>query len=154
VKIELVAVDKLRSGWAREGVAEYLGRIARYAPAVRSEVKAARGEGSAAAVEEGERILRAAAIAPRDRLVALAPGAEALDSRGWAALLERWAAEGVARVVFAVGGATGLAPAVLAAAHRTVGLGPQTLSHELAQLVLCEQIYRAWTLLKGEPYHK
>lgn len=154
MRIAVVAVDRLRAGWARDAVEEYLARVARYCAVERHPVKAARGDGSAAVAEEGERILKAAAVTGSDRLVALDPTGEALSSERWADLLEGWAAEGVARVVFAVGGAGGLAPGVRAAAHRTVSLGPQTLSHELAQVVLTEQLYRAWTIIRGEPYHK
>lgn len=154
MRIVVVSVDRLRAGWARDAVKEYLGRAARYCAVERQVVKAARGDGPAAAEEEGERILKAAALTGSDRLVALDPAGVALPSEEWARLLEGWAAEGVARVVFAVGGAAGLAPLVRAAAHRTVSLGPQTLSHELAQVVLSEQLYRAWTIVRGEPYHK
>lgn len=147
-------MDRLRAPWARAAVADYLERIGRYAAAARVDVKAARGDGEEAAREEGERILRAARIGPRDRLVALTPLGEGLDSAAWARMVESWAGDGAARVVFAVGGAGGLAPAVLEAAERRVSLGPQTLSHELAQVVLCEQLYRAWTIVRGEPYHK
>ena len=154
MRIEIVAVDKLRAAWAREGVAEYLERIGRYAPVTRREVKAARGHDEAAVADEGERILRAVALGPRDRLIALSPTGEARSSEEWARLLDDRAAAGVARVVFAIGGAGGLAPAVLSAADQRLSLGPQTLSHELAQLVLAEQIYRALTILRGEPYHK
>lgn len=149
-----MAVDRLRAGWARAGVAEYLERIGRYVPVSRRDVKAARGDDAAAIADEGERLLRAAAVGPRDRLVALSPWGEALDSAGWARLFEGWAVDGAARIVFAIGGAGGLAPSVLEAAGRHLSLGPQTLSHELAQLVLCEQLYRAWTILRGEPYAK
>lgn len=150
----MLAVDRLRSPWARAGVEEYLGRVARYVPAGRREVKAARGVSPAAVEEEGARLLRAASIAAGDRLIALDPRGEALDSPGWATLLSEWAEAGVGRLVFVVGGAGGLAPAVRAAADRMLGLGPQTLPHELAQVVLAEQLYRAWTLVRGEPYHK
>jgi 23S rRNA (pseudouridine1915-N3)-methyltransferase len=154
VKIDVIAVDRLRAAWARAGVAEYLERIGRYAPVERKDVKAARGDDQVAVDEEGHRILQAAAIGVRDRLLALTPRGEALDSEAWARMLDAWAMDGVARVVFVVGGSGGLAPDVLAAADRRLSLGPQTLSHELAQLVLCEQIYRAFTILKCEPYHK
>ncbi len=149
-----MAVDRLRAEWARAAVAEYLARIGRYAPVERRDVKPARGEGEEARREEGERLLLAARVGPRDRLVALAPAGEAQDSVAWARMLEEWSGEGVGRIVFAVGGAGGLAPEVLSAAHAHLSLGPQTLSHELAQVVLCEQLYRAWTILRGEPYHK
>lgn len=154
MKIEVVAVDRLRASWAREAVSEYLGRVSRYVPVERREVKAARGDDAAAVEEEGERVLSTAAIGPADRLVALDAGGEGLTSEGWASMMERWANERVRRAVFAVGGAGGLDESVLRAAHRVVSVGPQTLPHELAQVVLAEQLYRAWTILRREPYHK
>lgn len=153
MKIEILAVDRLRSAWAREAVDEYLERIGRYCPVERKDVKRA-GEGAEAVAAEGERLLKVAAPGPADRLVALDRAGDALDSPGWAALVGGSADEGVARLVFVVGGAAGLAGDVKRAARRTVSLGPQTLAHELAQVVLLEQLYRAWTILRGEPYHK
>ncbi|MGH7550518.1 MAG: 23S rRNA (pseudouridine(1915)-N(3))-methyltransferase RlmH [Gemmatimonadota bacterium] len=154
MRIEIIAVDRLREPWARAAVTEYLGRVARYVPADRRDVKAARGDDARAVLEEGKRLLAAAAAGPRDRLVALAPSGEPLSSEGWAAVLSDWLQDGVGRAVFLVGGAGGLSPAVLEAAQRTLSLGPQTLAHELAQVVLAEQLYRAFTIQRGEPYHK
>ena len=153
MKIEVLAVDRLRARWAQEGVADYLGRVARYCPVERRDVKRA-GDNAAAVDIEGERLLKAAALGQTDRMVAMDPAGEALDSSAWAALLAGYANEGARRVVFAVGGAGGLSPAVRRAAHRTVSLGPQTLAHELAQVTLAEQLYRAWTIVRSEPYHK
>ena len=153
MRIEVLAVDRLRSAWAREAVAEYLGRVSRYCGVERRDVKRA-GDDEAAVTDEGERLLKAAAPGPSDRLVALDRTGEALDSAGWAALLAGCANEGAGRVVFLVGGAGGLSPAVRRSAHRVVSLGAQTLSHELAQVALAEQLYRAWTIVRGEPYHK
>jgi 23S rRNA (pseudouridine1915-N3)-methyltransferase len=153
VQIEIIAVDKLRSDWARSGVAEYVARIERYCRVERKHVKPSKKAGAEALDEEGQRLLKTAAIGPRDRLVALAPQAESLTSESWANLLDEWRADGIGRAVFAVGGADGLSPAVIAAADRRIALGPQTLAHELAQVVLVEQLYRAWTIMRGEPYH-
>ena len=153
MRIELLAVDRLRSVWAREAVDEYLGRIGRYCPVERKDVKRA-GDDAAAVAVEAERLLKAAATGPADRLVTLDPAGEALDSAGWAARGGGSADDGVGRLVFVVGGAAGLSADVRRAAWRTVSLGPQTLSHELAQVVLAEQLYRAWTILRGESYHK
>jgi 23S rRNA (pseudouridine1915-N3)-methyltransferase len=154
LRIEIVAVDRVRAAWARAALDEYLGRLGRHVPVERRGVKAGRGEDARAIEEEGGRLLAAAAPGPRDRIVALSPAGEPLPSEAWAALLSGWLGEGTARVVFLVGGAGGLSPAVLRAAHRTLSLGSQTLSHELAQVVLAEQLYRAFTILRGEPYHK
>ncbi len=149
----ILAVDRLRSGWAREAMDEYLGRIGRYCPVERKDVKRA-GDDAGAIAAEGERLLKAAAAGPGDELIALDPAGEALDSAGWAALVGDGAVGGTARLVFLLGGAAGLSEEVKRAARRRVSLGPQTLSHELAQIVLVEQLYRAWTILRGEPYHK
>ena len=154
MKIEILAVDRLRAGWAREAVADYLGRVERYVPVERRTVKRARGDDAGAVAEEGKRILAAAALGPADRFVALDPAGKAWSSREWAAAIARWANEGAGTVVFAVGGAGGLSREVRTAADRVVSLGPQTLAHELAQVVLAEQLYRAWTILRREPYHK
>ena len=153
MKLEILAVDRLRAAWAREAVEEYLRRVGRYCPVERKDVKRA-GDDAAAAEVEGARLLRMAAPGAADRVVVLDPSGEAIDSAAWASLLAQYANEAVGRVVFVVGGAGGLSPAVRRAAHRIVSLGPQTLSHELAQVVLAEQLYRAWTILRGEPYHK
>ena len=153
MRLEILAVDRLRAAWAREAVEEYLRRVGRYCPVERKDVKRA-GDDAAAAEEEGARLLRMAAPGAADRVVILDPSGEAIDSAAWASLLQGYANQSVGRVVFVVGGAGGLAPAVRRAAHRIVSLGPQTLTHELAQVVLAEQLYRAWTILRGEPYHK
>jgi 23S rRNA (pseudouridine1915-N3)-methyltransferase len=153
LKLEILAVDRLRSTWAREAVEEYLRRIGRYCPVERRDVKRA-GDDATAMADEGARLLRAAAPGAADRLVALDPAGECLDSEGWASLLADAANQAVGRIMFVVGGAAGLSPEVREAAHCTLSLGAQTLSHELAQVVLTEQLYRAWTILRGEPYHK
>ena len=136
------------AAWARAALEEYLQRLSRHVSVERREVKAARGDDARAVEEEGGRLLAAATPGPRDRIVALSPAGEQLPSERWAALLSGWLGEGTARVAFLVGGAGGLSPAVLRAAHRTLSLGPQTLSHELAQVVLAEQLYRAFTILR------
>lgn len=153
MKIEIVAVDRVRAPWARAAIEEFLGRVARYATVERRDVKRA-GDGAEAVALEGERLLAAIDGGPGDRVVALDPGGRAWSSREWAKAIARWTNEGADRIVFVVGGAAGLAPAVVERADRVVSLGPQTMAHELAQVVLAEQVYRAWTILRGEPYHK
>lgn len=133
---------------------EYLGRIGHYCKVTRREVRSAHGDDARAVDEEGGRLLGAAGSKSGTRLVALTPGGEALSSEAWAGMISAWQREGVRRGVFLVGGAGGLSAAALAKADRKLSLGSQTLSHEIAQVVLAEQIYRAFTILRGEPYHK
>lgn len=153
MKIEIVAVDRLRAPWARAAMEEYLGRVARYVAVERRDVKRA-GDDARAIETEGERLLEAVGRQPGDRVVALDPSGKGWSSRAWAKAVARWTNEGADRIVFVVGGAGGLAPEVVERSDRVISLGPQTMAHELAQVVLAEQLYRAWTILRGEPYHK
>ena len=154
MRVEILAVDRIRAAWASDAIRDYLGRVARYCEVARREVRPARGNSRRGVDEEGTRLLAAAGNRPDTRLVALTPGGEALPSEAWAGMISAWQRDGVGRAVFLVGGAGGLSSAALAEADRRLSLGPQTLSHELAQVVLAEQLYRAFTILRGEPYHK
>lgn len=128
---------------ARELLDEYLARIRRYAPCDEVEVR------------DDDRIEAAftRAIPSRATTVALEVGGDALSSERFAALVGRVRDGGAGALVFLIGGAYGL-PAKLSreASHR-LSLGPMTLPHRLARIVLAEQLYRAFTILAGEPYH-
>jgi 23S rRNA (pseudouridine1915-N3)-methyltransferase len=99
--------------------------------------------------EEGSRLLAQA----RGTIVALHEGGRSMSSTAFAEWMQarRELAEDVS---FLVGGALGLSPDVLSRASLKLALAPWTLPHDLARLVLAEQVYRAGTLLRGEPYHK
>ena len=86
-------------------------------------------------------------------MVALEPTGEPWSSEDLAERLDRWRLE-ARPVALLIGGAHGLDPTVLARANHRWSLGPLTLAHEIARLVVLEQWYRAWTILRGEPYHK
>ena len=101
---------------------------------------------------EGERLL--AAVPDKARLVALDEDGMSLDSRAFAALLGRWQDEGLGDLAFVIGGAEGLAPAVLERADLTLSLGPMTWPHLIVRVLLAEQLYRAQSILDGHPYHR
>lgn len=103
------------------------------------------------AVAEGEALLAATDGA---FLILCDEGGEAMTSRAFAAFLEKLRDKGERRVVFAIGGADGLSPAMKAAARRSLAFGPQTWPHALARVMLAEQIYRAVSILAGSPYHR
>ena len=107
---------------------------------------------TAALAAEGERLL--AGLGPRDHVVALAIDGERWSSARLSRALQRWMNGGHQAVVFALGSAHGLAPAVLSRADQRWSFGALTLPHDLARVVLWEQLYRAGTILRGEPYHK
>ena len=91
---------------------------------------------------------------PGDVLVALDVRGKALSSEALAAQMETWMTRGVKVVHLTVGGAEGLSSAVLERADLRWSLGPLTLPHDLAMVVMWEQLYRAMTIIRGEPYHK
>lgn len=111
-----------------------------------------RGEDAEARKREGEDIL--ARLPERARVIALEERGDLLDSRGFAAWLGEAQREAVPWVCLLIGGASGFDPMVKARAHRTLSLSRLTFPHKLARLVLFEQLYRASSLLRGEPYHK
>ncbi len=75
------------------------------------------------------------------------------NSEGWAQQVKEWESSGTAAISLCIGSSLGFSQAVRAKAHGRLSLGPQTLPHELARIVLLEQIYRAYSILKGHPYH-
>lgn len=152
MQMTLVAVGALRPGF-REMCDEYLRRLGRYARVSEQEVKEAGRvpEGPARRAEEARRLR--ALLPTGTHLVALAREGKGWSSDDLAARVDRWklAARPVA---FVIGGSTGLDPDLLHAAHDRWSLGPLTLPHELARVVVVEQLYRAFTILTGSPYHK
>ena len=87
-------------------------------------------------------------------LIACDEHGQARPSRAFAEEIARLRDDGVRRLVFVIGGADGLDPALLAAAHGKLAFGPQTWPHALARVLLAEQIYRAVSILAGSPYHR
>jgi 23S rRNA (pseudouridine1915-N3)-methyltransferase len=153
VKVRLISVGKDRSGLFEPGVREYASRLAHYCRFELLELPDARKarDVEQAKVEEGREIL--ARLKPNEVLIALDERGKQLTSAGLAELLGRYQTQG-SDVSFCVGGAEGLSEEVRARAQRVLGLSTMTLPHRLARLVIAEQIYRAFTLLRGEPYHR
>ena len=150
--LHIVAVGKLRPCF-REAADDYLARLSRYLPVDEREVKEAgrAGNDTAQRREEGKRL--AALVPPGCLVVALTRGGEAWSSAELARRLGRWRDEG-RDVALLIGGATGLDDALAEKATHRWGLGPLTLPHELARVVVLEQCYRATTILAGQKYHK
>ena len=155
MKILLLSVGKVR-GLLAEPVAEFETRAGRYFPLEVREVKEEPATRSRPAEqvkdEEGKRLL--ARLPPGYDLVALHRKGRSWSSDQLAAYLDGLATRAVPGVAFAIGGALGLSDEVLARANQLLSLSGMTLPHELARLVCTEQIYRAGTILRGEPYHK
>ena len=148
----LLAVGKLRPAY-RAICDEYLHRLRRYGPLVEREVRETQHAGSPALRQREESARLLDAVPERAHVVALHRGGSAWSSEELARRLERWLQGGV-RPALLIGGAFGLDPEVVRSATARWSLGPLTLPHELARVVVVEHWYRAWTILRGEPYHK
>jgi 23S rRNA (pseudouridine1915-N3)-methyltransferase len=153
VRLRILAVGRDRSGLFQPAVEEYARRISRHARLEIVEVPEARKYAGTARArdEEGESLL--ARISERDRVVALDERGAEPTSPELARRLAAWL-EGGRDVALLVGGADGLSEAVLRRADERLSLSRLTLAHRLARLVLAEQLYRAFAILRGEPYHR
>ncbi len=153
MKVRLISVGRDRSGLFEPAVREYASRLSRYCRFELLELpEGDRARGAPACIEaEGEAILKK--LAAREALVALDERGRALGTRELATFIGK-AQEGGGDLAFVVGGADGLAQAVRERARLTLSLSAMTLPHRLARVVIAEQLYRAFTLLKGEPYHR
>lgn len=155
MRVLIVVVGRVR-GDLRDAVAEYERRAGRYWKLDVVEVGAGgRGRDTPPEVvktQEAERLL--GRIPPEVEIVALTREGKGMDSDALSRYLEQHAVRASAGVAFVIGGAFGLGSEVLERARRQLTLSSMTLPHEMARLVLAEQLYRAGTILRGEPYHK
>jgi 23S rRNA (pseudouridine1915-N3)-methyltransferase len=159
MRLLIAAVGKLKQGPERELFEHYLartetsGRKLGISPATVVEVPESRGP-TPAARTAAEGIAMLSRVPPTHKLICLDRRGEFIESAEFAEAIGRFRDSGAAGVAFVVGGAEGLAPETLARADRKISLGPMTLPHGLARIVLAEQIYRAMTILAGHPYHR
>ena len=139
MRYRVVAVGRMKDAALRAACDGYLDRLRHYTRVEEREVK------------DEARIL--AAVAEGSRLVALSSSGEQWTSEQLAERTARWEQEG-RDVTFAIGGAEALPEPVLRQAERVWSLSQLTFPHELARVLLCEQLYRAYTIRRGEPYHR
>ena len=159
MKIKVVTVGKLKEKYLRDGIAEYTKRISRFANLEMIELsdekipdKASESENQKILEIEGQRIL--SKVADRDFVIVLAIEGKILSSEEFSKQLEEASIKGFSTLTFIIGGSLGLAPIVKKRANLSVSFGRLTLPHQLMRLVLVEQIYRAFTIQHGSPYHK
>lgn len=153
MKTSIVAVGKLRDKSIKKLCRDYRGRLGHHIQVGTKEVRKAKGAGAAQVMaEEGQNLLSAT---PAGALtVAMSAEGKQLSSRAVAQKLERWMVEGRKDVVFYIGGAHGLWPQLKDQAHHRWSLSKMTFPHDIARMLLWEQLYRAMTIIRGEPYHK
>ncbi|MBW8107328.1 MULTISPECIES: 23S rRNA (pseudouridine(1915)-N(3))-methyltransferase RlmH [Streptococcus] len=159
MKIKVVTVGKLKEKYLKDGIAEYSKRISRFAKFEMIELsdektpdKASESENQNILEIEGQRIL--SKVADRDFVIALAIEGKMFSSEEFSKQLEEASIKGFSTLTFIIGGSLGLSSAVKNRANLSVSFGRLTLPHQLMRLVLVEQIYRAFTIQQGSPYHK
>ena len=154
MRLSVVAVGQRIPQWAQTAWEDYAKR---FPPELRLELKVVktetRGARALASLLSAERERIVAAIAPGSRIVVLDERGSALTTQALAHRLTEWqlAADDVALVI---GGPDGLEPGFKAAAHERIRLSDMTLPHAFARVLLAEQLYRAWSINAGHPYHR
>ena len=136
MKIVFCFSGKTNQGPIKESVEEYFKRIQKYAPTEIIESKDLQPQ-----TREGRHIV-------------LVPEGSTLTSEGFAKLLERYQLSGTKNLFFYVGGPEGLPKKVLENADMSLSLSCMVFNHQLVRVMLLEQVYRAFTIIRGEPYHK
>ncbi len=159
MKIKIVTVGKLKEKYLKDGIAEYSKRISRFATVEMIELadektpdRASDSENEKILNLEGNRIL--SKIGDREFVVVLAIEGKTLSSEEFSKQLEQASINGYSTLTFVIGGSLGLSPQVKKRANLSLSFGRLTLPHQLMRLVLVEQIYRAFTIQQGSPYHK
>ncbi|HST06561.1 MAG TPA: 23S rRNA (pseudouridine(1915)-N(3))-methyltransferase RlmH [Gemmatimonadaceae bacterium] len=154
MRLVVAVVGKARNPALGEAIRDYEKRAARYWPLDVHEVREERAAGiPTSRVKEREGMRLAEKIPAQAQTIACEIGGRSFSSEQFAALLQT-AREQDRDVAFLIGGAFGLSSSVAGDSNMKLSLAPWTLPHEIARLVLAEQLYRAGTIVRGEPYHK
>ncbi|MEX1029011.1 MAG: 23S rRNA (pseudouridine(1915)-N(3))-methyltransferase RlmH [Paenibacillaceae bacterium] len=159
MNIQIVAVGKLKEKYWVQGIEEYIKRLGPYAKVQMSEVADEKAPDSMSAAEErqvkvkeGERIL--AQLNADAYVIALSLDGQAWSSEQLAGQLAELGTYGRSKVSFVIGGSLGLSDGVLQRSDMRLSFGRMTYPHQLMRLILVEQVYRAFKIMRGEPYHK
>ncbi len=155
MKVTLLLVGKTAFAYLNEGISIYVERLKRYCTFNLVEIPELKSAGALSEeqirAKEGELILRS--VKPSDELVLLDERGKSFDSVSWARHLEQKALHSSRDTVFVIGGAYGFSKAVYDRADDMLSLSRMTFSHQMVRLIFLEQLYRAFTIIKGEPYH-
>ncbi|MBJ7541749.1 MULTISPECIES: 23S rRNA (pseudouridine(1915)-N(3))-methyltransferase RlmH [Streptococcus] len=159
MKVKIIAVGKLKEKYLKDGIAEYGKRMSRFAkfeivelPDEKTPDNASDAQNHQIMEKEGDRIL--AKISDRDYVIVLAIEGKQLPSEEFSKVIADATLRGYSDIVFVIGGSLGLADKVKKRANLKLSFGLLTLPHQLMRLVLAEQIYRAFMIQQGSPYHK
>jgi 23S rRNA (pseudouridine1915-N3)-methyltransferase len=143
VKLVILAVGRMRDRHLAAVNDDYLARIRHHLPVEIVEVE-----------DDAGLLRRLPGAGPGAEVIALEAGGEAWDTTRLTRFIEEAMVHGSRSLTFLIGGSDGLPPVAVTRATRRLSLSAMTLPHRLARVVLCEQLYRALSIIKGEPYHR
>ncbi len=155
MKITLLVIGKTDAAYVRAGIEEYEKRLVRYVPyemKILPDIKNSKNMSEGVQKEkEGELLL--GQIAPSDYVVLLDEKGKEYDSVGFSEFVAQKMLSGVKALVFVIGGPYGFSEAVYKRCNEKISLSKMTFSHQMVRMIFAEQLYRAMTIMKGEPYH-
>lgn len=155
MKVTLLTVGKTDMAWVKEGLEMYRNRLVHYIPFSIHEIPELKGTSSLSVSmikdKEAERILDF--LKPSDDVILLDEHGKQYRSVEFAAFLEKKMTAGSKDIVFVIGGAYGFSEKVYKRATSMLSLSGMTFSHQMVRTVFAEQLYRAFTIIRGEPYH-
>lgn len=155
MKITLLTVGKTDIRWVREGLEIYISRLKHYIPFSLTEIPELKNASSLSKdqikAREGELILKS--IKPSDEVILLDEHGKEYTSMEWARNMEKRMSGSGRDMVFVIGGAYGFSDDVYSRCDGKVSLSKMTFSHQMARTIFAEQLYRAFTIIRGEPYH-
>lgn len=159
MKITIVTVGKLKEKYLKQGIEEYLKRLSAYAKVEVIEVADEKAPENLSEAEmeevkkkEGERIL--AHISQDTYVITLEIGGKMLSSEQLAAKIDELGTYGKSKIAFVIGGSLGISKEVQNRSNLALSFSKMTFPHQLMRLILLEQVYRAYRIIRGEPYHK
>ena len=159
MNITIITVGKLKEKYLKQGIEEYLKRLTAYAKVDIIELPDEKAPETLSDVEmlqikdkEGERIL--SKINPDAHVIALAIEGKMKTSEELAETIDKLGTYGKSKITFIIGGSLGLSQEVMKRADEALSFSKMTFPHQLMRLILVEQIYRAYRIIRGEPYHK
>lgn len=155
MKIKLIVIGKTDKSFLTEGEQTYLKRLSHYLPVERIEIPEIKNAKKLTIEQikkkEGEAILNK--LNSSDRILLLDEKGKEFTSEAFANFLQKQFNQGGSVIAFIIGGAYGFSPEIYAAAEQKIALSKMTFSHQMVRMFFVEQLYRAMTILRNEPYH-
>lgn len=159
MKITIITVGKIKEKFYRDAISEYEKRLSKYCKMEIKEVQDEKTPDNASESvnrqileKEGERIRN---LIPKDSyVIPLAIEGKKYDSVGFSQLIQKTTLSGVSHITFIIGGSLGIVDEIKKASSQMISFSDMTFPHQLMRVILLEQIYRAFRIINGEPYHK